>query len=154
MDLKFYKSKGIAEGRKHKRYRDVVQPCTLHSCECWSWNKKKVDALRGWESRNLDLMSSRKWIERGLSLEWFRTNQIRKARKMFAERGGESLEWFVLQKVWGYEGKIFDRKRIKQTDQMMRSILMQRSTSARVLDLKNQEKMKRRRAGVVHTTVS
>ena len=95
-----------------------------------------VDALRGWESRNLDLMSSRKWIDRGLSLEWIRTNQIRKARKRFAERGGESIECFVLQKVWGYEGKIFDRKRIKQTDQMMRSTLMQRSTGARVLDLK------------------
>ena len=95
-----------------------------------------VDALRGWESRNLDLMSSRKWIESGLSLEWFRSNQSRKARKRFAEREIESIEWFVLQKVWGYEEKIFDRKRIKQTDQMMRSILMQRSTSARVLDLK------------------
>ena len=81
-------------------------------------------------------MSSKKWIESGLSLEWFRSNQSRRQGKRFAEREKESIEWFVLQKVWGYEEKIFDGKRIKQTDQMMRSILMQRSTSARVLDLK------------------
>ena len=76
-----YKNKGIAEGRTHKRYRDVVQPCILPSCVGWSRNKEMVDALHGWESRNLDLMSSRKWIKRGLSLEWFRANQIRMARK-------------------------------------------------------------------------
>ena len=59
-DIKFYKNKGIAEGRKHKRYREVVQPCILHSCEGWSWNKEIFDSLHGWESRNLDLMSLRK----------------------------------------------------------------------------------------------
>ena len=57
-DIKFYKNKGIAEGRKHKRYREMVQPCILHSCEGWSRNKEMVDSLHGWESRNLDLMSS------------------------------------------------------------------------------------------------
>ena len=31
MDLKFYKNKGIAEERKPKRYREVVQACLLHS---------------------------------------------------------------------------------------------------------------------------
>ena len=56
MDMKFYKNNGIAEGRKHKRYKEVVQSCILHSCEGWSWNKEMVDALHGWESRNLDLM--------------------------------------------------------------------------------------------------
>ena len=51
------------------------------------------------------------------------------------------------------------KKRNKQTDQMMRSILThanpkrgeQRSTSARVSDSENQDKMKRRRAGVEQT---
>ena len=33
MDMKFYKNKGIAEGRNTKRYREVVQSCILHSCE-------------------------------------------------------------------------------------------------------------------------
>ena len=33
MDIQFYKNKGLAEGRKHKRYREVVQSCILHSCE-------------------------------------------------------------------------------------------------------------------------
>ena len=49
-----------------------------------------VDSLRG-ESGNLT--SSRKWIKRGLSLEWFRASQIRMARKRFAEGGGECSEW-------------------------------------------------------------
>ena len=35
MDLKFYKNERIAEGRQDKRYREVVQPCILHSCESW-----------------------------------------------------------------------------------------------------------------------
>ena len=34
MDIKFYKNKGIAEGKMHKKYREVVQSCILHSCEC------------------------------------------------------------------------------------------------------------------------
>ena len=38
MVIKLYKNKGIAEGRKHKRYREVVQPCIHNSCEGWSWN--------------------------------------------------------------------------------------------------------------------
>ena len=36
MEMQFYKNKGIAEGRKHKRYSEVVQPCILHSFESWS----------------------------------------------------------------------------------------------------------------------
>ena len=75
MDMKFYKNNGIAEGRKHKWYREVVQSCIIHSCESWSWNKEMVDTLHGWESRNVDLMSSRRWAQKGLSLEWFQANQ-------------------------------------------------------------------------------
>ena len=52
-DMKFYKNGGIAEGRKHRGYREVVQSCVLHSRESWSWNKDMVDTLHGWESRNL-----------------------------------------------------------------------------------------------------
>ena len=74
MDMKFYQNNGIPEGRKRKRYRDVVQSCLLHSCESWSWNKEMVDALHGWESRKLDVMSTRKLVKRGLNLEWFRAN--------------------------------------------------------------------------------
>ena len=47
MDMKFYKNEGIAEGWKHKRYREVVQSCILHSCESLSWNKEMVDTLHG-----------------------------------------------------------------------------------------------------------
>ena len=65
MYMEFYKNKGIAEGRKHRRYRQVVQSCILHSCESWSWNKEMVDTLHGWASRNLDLMSSRRWAQTG-----------------------------------------------------------------------------------------
>ena len=68
MDMEFYKNNGIAEGRKHKRYREVVQSCILHSFESWSWNKELVDTLHGWESRNLDLMRSRRWAQSGLRL--------------------------------------------------------------------------------------
>ena len=83
------------------------------------------------------------------------------ARKRFAEGGGESVEWLMLQRIWGYEEKIFDEKRTKQTYQMMRDILRhasplwrdQRSTNARLLDPRNHNLMKRRRAGVVHTNL-
>ena len=140
------------EELRRRGYREVVQPCFLHSCEGWSWNKEMLDALHGWESRNLDLMSSRKWIKRGLILEWFRANQIRMTRKRFAGRGGECIEWLMLQRIWPYKEKIFDKKRTKQTDQMMRDILRhadplwrdQRSANARLLDPRNQNKMKRR----------
>ena len=44
MDMKFYKNKGIAEGKKHKRYRELVQWCIHHSCESVSWNKEMIDA--------------------------------------------------------------------------------------------------------------
>ena len=115
--------------KKHKKFREVVQPCILHSCEGWSWNKQVVDALRGWESRDLDLTSSRKWIKRGLSLEWFRANEIRMARKRFAERGGDCIEWLMPQRIWWCKETIFDKKRTKQTDQMMRGILMHANKS-------------------------
>ena len=48
MVMKFYKNKWIAEGRKHKRYREVVQSSLLHSCESWSWNKEMIDTLTAW----------------------------------------------------------------------------------------------------------
>ena len=134
MEMKFYENNGFAEGTKHKRYRDVVQSCFLN--------------------RNLDLMSSWQWSEKSLSLEWFRANQIRKARNRFAERGGGYIEYLVLRRIWGYKKKIFDKKRNKQTDKIMMSILTHanpewrepRSTSARALGSKNHDKMKRRRA--------
>ena len=154
VDIKFYKHKVIAEGRKHKRYREVVHSCIVHSCESWSWNKKMVDTLHGWESRNLDLISSRRWAQTGLSLEWFRANQIRKASRRFADGGGEIIEYLVLQRIWSYKEKIFDKKRNKISDNMMRNILThanpewreQRSICARILDPKNQDRMKRRRS--------
>ena len=51
------KNQGTAEGRKHKRYRELVPSCILHSCDSWSWNKEMVNTLHGWESRKLDLLS-------------------------------------------------------------------------------------------------
>ena len=125
-----------------ERYREVVQSCILHSCESWSWNKEMVDALHGWESRNLDLMSSRRWSQTVLSLEWFRADQIRKPRLRFVDGGRENIEQLVLQRIWCYKEKIFDKKRNKRTDKIRRSMLTranlerreQRSTCARVLD--------------------
>ena len=57
------------------------------------------------------------------------------------------------------QGKFLDKKRNKETDRMMKNILKhanpewreQRSTCAKILDPKNHDKMKRRRAGAVHT---
>ena len=114
LDMKFHK--GIAEGRKHKRYREVVQSSILHTCESWCCNKEMVDTLHGWESRNLDLMSSGRWTQNG-------ADQIRKARGRFAEGGVENLQYLVLQRIWSYKVKIFDKKRNKMTDKMMRNIL-------------------------------
>ena len=159
MDMQFYENKRIAEGRKHKRYREVEQSCILHPCESWSWNEEMVDTLHAWESRNLDLMSSRRCAQKGLSLEWFRAKPIWKAKQRFVEGGGENIEYLILQRIWNYKEKIYDKKRNKETDRMMRNILThanprwreQRSTCARILELENQDRMNRRRAGVVHT---
>ena len=82
-----------------------------------------VDVLHGRESRNLDLTSSRRWVQQEMSLEWFRAKQIRKARQRFAEGGGENIEYLVLQRIWSYKDKIFDKKRNKMTDKLMRNIL-------------------------------
>ena len=133
----------------------MVQPCILHSCDSWSWNKEMVDTLHGWESRNLDLMISRRWAQTGLRLEWFWVNQIRKARRRFAEGGLENIEYLVLLRIWSYKEKIFDKKRNKMTDKMMRNILThanpewreQRSICASILDPKIQDRKNRRRAG-------
>ena len=103
-----------------------------------------VDTLHGWESRNYDLMSSRSWAQTGLSLEWFWANQIRKAKKRFADGGGEHIEYLVLQRIWSYKEKIFDNKRNNISDKMMRNIRThanpewreQRSICARILDSK------------------
>ena len=81
-----------------------------------------VDALHGWESRNLDLMSSRRWGQQEMSLEWFRANQIRRERQRFVEGGRENIEYLVLKRIWSYKEKIFDNKRNKETDRMMRNI--------------------------------
>ena len=141
---KFYKNKGIAEGRKHRRYKEVVQSCIRHSCESWSWNEEMVDMFHGWESRNLDLMSLRRWAQTGMNLEWFRANQIRRARQRLLKEEERTSN---------------DKKRNKETDRMMENILKhanpewreQRSTCAKILDPKHHDKMRRRRAGVVHT---
>ena len=82
-----------------------------------------VDTVHGWECRNFDLMSSRRWAQTGMSLDWFRANQIRKARRRFAEGGGENMEYLVLQRIWSYKEKIFDKKRNKMTDKMIRNFV-------------------------------
>ena len=64
-------------------------------------------------------MNSRRWAQRGMSLEWFRANQIRKTRQRFVKRGGENIEYLVLKRIWSYKEKIFDKKRDKGTDRMM-----------------------------------
>ena len=103
---------------------------------------------------------AQKSVKRGLNWEWFRANQIRTARKRFAEKGRENVEWLMLQHIWRYKEKIFDKDKTKPTDQMMRSILMhanpmwrkQRSTNAKKgTGTWTYCQMKRRRTGVVHT---
>ena len=53
MDGFYFFNRELLKGGSRKRYRQVVQPCLLHSCEGWSWNKEMVDTLHRWESRNL-----------------------------------------------------------------------------------------------------
>ena len=92
-------------------------------------------------------------------MEWFRADQIRKQDKDFMKEEEKTLNIWYIHRVWSYKEKIFDKKRNKKTDRMMRNILEhaslewreQRSTCARILDSKNQDRMKRRRPGVVHT---
>ena len=54
---------------------------------------------------NLDIMSSSRWAQTGLSLECFRANQIRKARQRFAEGGGENIEYLVVQRILELQGE-------------------------------------------------
>ena len=75
--------------------------------------KKMVDMLHGWESRNLDLMSSRR-AQRGMNLEWFRTNQIRRARQRLIEGGGENVESLVRQRIWNYKEKFLTRRETRR----------------------------------------
>ena len=106
----FSKNTGNDEWRKHRRYREVVQSRILLSCHGWSWNKWTIDALHGWEIRNLDLMSLRRWSQTGLSLKWFRANQIRKARQIFVELWRWKLEYLLFQRIWECKEKIIEKK--------------------------------------------
>ena len=45
-----------------------------------------------------------------------------KQDKRFVEGGGENIEHLVLERIWSYKEKIFDKKRNKGTDNMMRNI--------------------------------
>ena len=82
-----------------------------------------------------------------------------KSETKIRRRMGENIESLLLQRIWNYKEKIFDKKKNKETDKMMTNILRranaewreQRSVCAKILDPRNQDKMKRRRAGVVHT---
>ena len=120
----------------------MVQLSVLHSHEEWCWNEEMVDTLDGWESKNLEIMGTRNCAQRQVNLELFRANQIRMARKRFAENGGESVEYVVLHHIWRYMGKVLKQKRTRPTDQIMTNILMhvnpewreQRSATALVLD--------------------
>ena len=77
-----------------------------------------MDILHGWESTDsLEIMSSRR---KGLSLEWFLANQIRIVRILLTE--AENIEYLVLQRIWSYKEKIFDKRRSKMSDKM-RNIL-------------------------------
>ena len=118
-----------------------------------------VDTWHGWESRNLDLMSSRRWaqLERGLSLEWFWANQVRKARQRFVEGRGENIQYFRILELQGED--IRQEEEQNEGQDGLGNILThanpewreQRSICARILDPTSQDRMKRRRAGVVHT---
>ena len=99
LDAKFYQNNGIAEGRKHRRYREVVQSCLLHSCESWSWKKEMIDALHGWESRNLDMMSSKRWAQ----MDW--VSQPRHAEERSAGLSSPSTR----QRCWVYFKNGFKR---------------------------------------------
>ena len=52
----------------------------------------------------------------GLRLELFRAHQIRKTGQRVIEGGRENIEYLVLQRVWNYKEKIFDRKKRKRTE--------------------------------------
>ena len=82
MDMKLYKNKELLKERNTKGTERWYNRAFFTHRESLSWNKEMVDTLHGWESRNLDLMSSRRWAQTGLSLECFWANQIRKAKKI------------------------------------------------------------------------
>ena len=84
MDMKFYTTKTIPEGRNHERYRLVVQACSLHASESGAGQKLCLD-----ESRNLETIGARMWKKKSTTLELHRVNQVRLERKSLDEHGGE-----------------------------------------------------------------
>ena len=118
VDMKFFRNKGTAEGRRHQRFREVVQMYDLHSCEGWSGNKEMVDALHGWASMNLD-MSSRSVAERGMVQG--KPNQKKRDKDLSTEVE-RTLEYLVLKFFWNYVEKMFDKSDIGR-ERMMRNIL-------------------------------
>ena len=134
----------MTEGRNRRRYREVVQSCILHSCESWRWNRDMVDTLHGWESKKSGCHELKKMGSNGQD------------KDLLIEVEKTSNAWFC-NGLGITKRRLLDRKRIKETDRMMRNILKhanpvwreQRSTCTRILDPKNQDEMKRRRARVV-----
>ena len=99
MDMKFHILNGIAEGKKHKRFREVQKiqrgGPIVHSS---FMGKLELDTKKWWilcmarRAGIWNFMSSRKWAQTGLSLEWCWANLIRKARQRFVERGVENID--------------------------------------------------------------
>ena len=113
MDMKLLQEQRDGGRKKTQKVQGSgtsVHPSLMRKLEL-EWNKEMIDALHGWECRNLDLMGSRGWTNWGLSLEWFRVNQIRKARQRFIEGGRENIERLVLQRIWNCKEKVLDKER-------------------------------------------
>ena len=58
----------------------------------------------------MDIMSTRKWVKRGLNFEWFRANQIRMARKGFQKRRRRERGVADAAAHVALQGEIFDKK--------------------------------------------
>ena len=60
-DMAFYKNKVTAELRKDMRYRSLLQACSLHSSDGWSWTEEMIDTVYGLECRTFSLFDARNW---------------------------------------------------------------------------------------------
>ena len=156
MEIEFYKKN---KGHTEENIKDIEKWCSLifHTLE-----KDGAGTKRWWvlctagRAESHDLLSLRKWIRRGERIisGW----QERDLPKEVMH----ALSGWCYSAFCDFKEKIFYKKMTRQTDQMVRDILRradflsrdQRSTNARLLGPRNQNKMKRRSAGFVHTNLT
>ena len=161
IEIKFYKSKGFAEGKKHKRYRER-SGAALYCSLLWRFGLEQRD---GWYLARLGK-------QKPGSYEFKEVDQKRPELGVVSCESNQNGKKKICRKRWWMywvadatahleeQGENLLQEKDKTNRPNDEGILMhanplwrdQRCTNARLLDPRNQNKMKRMRAGVVLTS--